>query len=220
MPPNMMGQGPMMGGANRGGGGFLNIFKRNPGPRGGPPFMSGPGQGGTGPFGYPYQGGRQGNLIQRLFQGLGSNPSRFTGGMPGQMPGGMATGGMGGTNTLNNIQQVLKLAQQAVPMIRQYGPMVKNLPAMFKMLKALNEADDLESEENGKIEEDDQNKADEHQKQLEDEPVVEEKDYEYEEDELEKYLASIEVPDDGEKTRPTRPSRRRGNGASTPKLFI
>lgn len=50
------------------------------------------------------------------------------------------------TKTLSNIQQVMNMVESAAPMIKEYGPMVKNLPAMIKMMKALNEADEIDSE--------------------------------------------------------------------------
>ncbi|MBO8155028.1 MAG: hypothetical protein H0Z32_01090 [Bacillaceae bacterium] len=215
MPPNMMGPNPMMGGGNRGGG-LLNLFNGNqppPGP-GGFPFMPGAGKQQMAPFGFPQQGARQGNFLQRLFQGFGSSNTGMPGGMPGVMPGGMSAGGMAGgqgANMLSNIQQALKLAQQVTPIVRQYGPMVKNLPAMIKMLKALNESEDIgdeqEESEDAKEEKDAFESKYEHDSYWES----------YEEDDLDHYLQSLEVPD--EVDQPKR-RRRSGDGKSTPKLFI
>ncbi len=53
------------------------------------------------------------------------------------------------TNTLGNIQQVLKMAQSAAPIVQQYGPMVKNLPMMINMIKAFNESESTEEVEDG-----------------------------------------------------------------------
>ncbi|SDQ55971.1 VrrA/YqfQ family protein [Virgibacillus salinus] len=50
------------------------------------------------------------------------------------------------TQTLNNIQKVLKVVQSTAPIVQQYAPIAKNLPTMFKLMKALNEDDDTESE--------------------------------------------------------------------------
>lgn len=73
-------------------------------------------------------------ILGRLFQ----PQAMQTGALPTS-----GTNGIGGfANTLNNVQQVLKMAQSAAPVVQQYGPMVKNLPMMFKMLKALNSDDD------------------------------------------------------------------------------
>ncbi|MGY0691720.1 VrrA/YqfQ family protein [Virgibacillus sp. FSP13] len=80
------------------------------------------------------------NIIGRLFQSKtaqqGSLPTRTAGGLSG---------------TLNNVQQVLKIAQSAAPMVQQYGPMVKNIPTMFKMLKAFK---DIDNETDGDVETD------------------------------------------------------------------
>lgn len=55
-----------------------------------------------------------------------------------------AAGGL--SNTLNNVQQVLKIVQSTAPVVQQYGPMVKNIPVMFKMLKAFKDTDDEPNE--------------------------------------------------------------------------
>lgn len=68
-------------------------------------------------------------MIQRLI-----NPSQAGGLLSESNVSGLS-------NTLNNVQQILKVVQTAAPMVQEYGPMVKNLPAMYKMLKALQETE-------------------------------------------------------------------------------
>src|SRR5690625_2003681 len=48
----------------------------------------------------------------------------------------LTTKGINGiSNTLNNVQQVLKVIQSATPNVQVYGPLIKNLPVMYKMYK-------------------------------------------------------------------------------------
>ncbi|WP_175480318.1 VrrA/YqfQ family protein [Gracilibacillus ureilyticus] len=75
------------------------------------------------------QKGIQG-LLQRFLPGKAATT---TAGFSG------STGGSNLMGTLNNVQQVLKVAQQATPLIKEYGPMIKNAPKIFNMMKALNE---------------------------------------------------------------------------------
>lgn len=83
------------------------------------------------------RGGLQG-IIQKLL------PSQ----VGSQLPTAAATASGGGlTNTLSNIQQVLKMAQSVTPIVQQYGPMVKNLPTMLSLLKAFQEVDGEEATE-------------------------------------------------------------------------
>ncbi|QTM99592.1 hypothetical protein ERJ70_09955 [Sediminibacillus dalangtanensis] len=58
-----------------------------------------------------------------------------------------AGGGSKLTSTLGNVQQAIKMAQSAMPVIQQYGPMVKNIPMMINMLKAFNEEDGSDVDE-------------------------------------------------------------------------
>ncbi|WP_157801863.1 VrrA/YqfQ family protein [Gracilibacillus salitolerans] len=78
-------------------------------------------------------------LLQRFLPSQASNITQATN---------VATGG--GSNlmgTLNNVQQVLKVAQQATPLIKEYGPMIKNAPKLINMMKALNEINDDDDDE-------------------------------------------------------------------------
>ncbi len=101
-------------------------------PGGFPPNFPTPFQGGG-----PAPGGGRGlaGLLQRFTQ-----PAAVS-----QFP--AAAGGSKLTSTLGNVQQAIKMAQSAMPVIQQYGPMVKNIPMMINMLKAFNEDDDSEGDE-------------------------------------------------------------------------
>ncbi|WP_163537606.1 VrrA/YqfQ family protein [Gracilibacillus sp. YIM 98692] len=73
-------------------------------------------------------------IIQRLLPSASSN----------------IASGSGGSNimgALNNVQQVLRVAQSATPLIKEYGPMIKNAPKLMSMMKALNEMDDDEEQD-------------------------------------------------------------------------
>lgn len=97
---------------------------------------------------YPRPNGSRGG-IQR------SNPNKMQGLMQRFMPtsAGLDTasrGAAGGlSNTLTNVQQVLKVVQSASPMIQEYGPMVKNLPAMYRMIKAFKDVESSNEEDKG-----------------------------------------------------------------------
>ncbi|MGP4041270.1 VrrA/YqfQ family protein [Gracilibacillus sp. D59] len=83
-------------------------------------------------------------LLQRFLPSQASNMTQATN---------VATGsGSNLMGTLNNVQQVLKVAQQATPLIKEYGPMIKNAPKLINMMKALNEIND-EVEVDDEIEE-------------------------------------------------------------------
>lgn len=74
------------------------------------------------------------NILQNLFKN--------------QSTAGLVNKGVGGlSNTLNNVQQVLKMVETTTPLVQEYGPMVKNLPAMYKMMKAFK---DIESTDDNK----------------------------------------------------------------------
>ncbi|RDW22086.1 VrrA/YqfQ family protein [Oceanobacillus chungangensis] len=67
----------------------------------------------------------------------------------------IASKGAGGlSNTLNNVQQVLKVVQSTAPLVQEYGPMVKNLPAMYRMMKAFKNLDLTEDSAEDKAEAD------------------------------------------------------------------
>lgn len=77
--------------------------------------------------------------IQRLLQKIGPNPFINSTGIK--------TGG-GLTQSLANLQQILKMTQSVTPLIQQYGPIVKNLPSMLSLLKAFQETEEDGEEEN------------------------------------------------------------------------
>ncbi|WP_208590990.1 VrrA/YqfQ family protein [Gracilibacillus suaedae] len=77
-------------------------------------------------------------ILQRFLPSQASNMTQAT-----NMAAGSGSNLMG---TLNNVQQVLKVAQQATPLIKEYGPMIKNAPKLINMMKALNEINDDEDE--------------------------------------------------------------------------
>lgn len=58
--------------------------------------------------------------------------------------------GSGLSQTLGNVQQVLKVVQSTAPMIQEYGPIVKNIPAMYRMMKAIKDVDSTDSETENK----------------------------------------------------------------------
>jgi hypothetical protein len=109
---------------------------------------------------------QQGNFLRMMPQRGGLpqqvpvNQTGIQGLLQRFLPGKAATSGAGlsassgGSNlmgTLNNVQQVLKVAQQATPLIKEYGPMIKNAPKLINMMKALNEInkeDDSEEVDN------------------------------------------------------------------------
>lgn len=77
--------------------------------------------------------------IQQLIQ-------RFTNPTSSGTP--LTTKGISGlSNTLNNVQQVLRVVQSAAPLVEEYGPMIKNLPAMYKMYKAMKDMSNEEGED-------------------------------------------------------------------------
>lgn len=61
--------------------------------------------------------------------------------------GNVAGGGSKLMGTLNNVQQVLKVAQQATPLIKEYGPMIKNAPKLINMMKAFSELNNEDTTE-------------------------------------------------------------------------
>ncbi|SDL68589.1 VrrA/YqfQ family protein [Sediminibacillus halophilus] len=117
--------------------------------------MFNPSQGPSGIGSFPFSQG------VRSPGGFPSNfPTPYHGGVPAPRGGGLsgllqrftqpsavsqfpaaAGGGSKLTSTLGNVQQAIKMAQSAMPVIQQYGPMVKNIPMMINMLKAFNEED-------------------------------------------------------------------------------
>ncbi|WP_017472147.1 VrrA/YqfQ family protein [Amphibacillus jilinensis] len=46
------------------------------------------------------------------------------------------------TQTLDQLQNVLKMAHSFTPTLQQYGPLLKNLPGMLALMKEFNESDD------------------------------------------------------------------------------
>ncbi|MDX8046182.1 VrrA/YqfQ family protein [Gracilibacillus sp. S3-1-1] len=88
----------------------------------------------------PNQTGLRG-IIQRFL------PSQSATAPLSQASNAATTGGVNLTSTLNNVQQVLKVAQQATPLIKEYGPMIKNAPKLISMVKALNEINEEDEEE-------------------------------------------------------------------------
>lgn len=64
-----------------------------------------------------------------------------------QTLGNVTGGGSKLMGTLNNVQQVMKVAQQATPLIKEYGPMIKNAPKLINMMKAFKELNDDDTEE-------------------------------------------------------------------------
>lgn len=89
-------------------------------------------------------------LLQRFLPSKAANAANAAQ-LP-NMAASTASSGSGLTNTLSNVQQVLKVAQQATPLIKEYGPMVKNAPRLINMMKALGEIND-EDEEEAELEE-------------------------------------------------------------------
>ncbi len=77
-------------------------------------------------------------ILQRFLPSQASNMTQAT-----NMAAGSGSNLMG---TLNNVQQVLKVAQQATPLIKEYGPMIKNAPKLINMMKALNEINEDEDD--------------------------------------------------------------------------
>ncbi|RDW19603.1 hypothetical protein CWR48_07745 [Oceanobacillus arenosus] len=103
---------------------------------------------GTNNFRFPNQG-----FTQQPGRGIGAGLlQRF---LPQQAQAAtIASKGAGGlTNTLNNVQQVLRVVQSTAPLVQEYGPMVKNLPAMYRMMKAFKNFDmtDEGTEEKTKV---------------------------------------------------------------------
>ncbi len=90
-----------------------------------------------------------GNILSNLFKS-----SAGGGGLPqlGGLAQGVSSAGGGASGMLNNVQQVLKMAQSAAPMIQQYGPMVRNIPTMVKLMKIMREPDEEEIDENNSSE--------------------------------------------------------------------
>ncbi|SDH49413.1 VrrA/YqfQ family protein [Alteribacillus bidgolensis] len=68
-------------------------------------------------------------------------------------------GGPGLMGTLQNVQNVLKVAETAAPLIKQYGPLVRNIPTFLRLIKELGSSDSNESDDN-KSEENDNNDTD------------------------------------------------------------
>ncbi|WP_169331760.1 VrrA/YqfQ family protein [Gracilibacillus halophilus] len=146
----------------------------------------------------PGQGpsGLQG-ILQRLFSSSSSTP--------GFMPPGSGVTSSGGNimNTLNNVQQALKVAQQATPLIKEYGPMVKNAPKLIQMMKALNEINNEEDDENAIADSDDgKEKVNINESDEELDTILDDIDEQVNEDELKEIKPKKE------------------NGQSKPKLFI
>lgn len=73
------------------------------------------------------------SMLQRFIQ-----PQSTTANLAGKGAGGLS-------QTLNNVQQVLKAVQTTTPIIQEYGPMVKNLPAMYRMMKAFKEVENTDN---------------------------------------------------------------------------
>lgn len=46
------------------------------------------------------------------------------------------------TQTLDQLQNVLKMTQSFAPTLQQYGPLLKNLPSMLALMKEFNESDE------------------------------------------------------------------------------
>ncbi|UOQ85825.1 YqfQ family protein [Gracilibacillus salinarum] len=82
-------------------------------------------------------------LLQRFLPSQASSASQISN-LASNAGAGSGSNLMG---TLNNVQQVLKVAQQATPLIKEYGPMIKNAPKLINMMKALSEINDDEDEE-------------------------------------------------------------------------
>lgn len=59
------------------------------------------------------------------------------------------------TETLDQIQNFLKMAQSITPKIQEYGPLIKSLPAMYAMMKDFEDEDD-EEEVTDQLEPDDE----------------------------------------------------------------
>ncbi|WP_179123878.1 VrrA/YqfQ family protein [Paraliobacillus ryukyuensis] len=91
-----------------------------------------------GPFTPPTQVPSTSSGLQGLLQ-------RF---LPSKLLSQVGSGGGGITQTLTNLQQILKMTQSVTPLIQQYGPLMKNLPSMISLLKAFQETEsDDEAEE-------------------------------------------------------------------------
>ncbi|UOQ47631.1 YqfQ family protein [Gracilibacillus caseinilyticus] len=129
-PPNQPPQFPMQQMPPGGGGGYFPGFQSR-GPM--PPMANQAANS---------QSGLQG-LLQRFLPSQASSASQVSNLAS-------SAGAGGGSNlmgTLNNVQQVLKVAQQATPLIKEYGPMIKNAPKLINMMKALSEINDEDDEE-------------------------------------------------------------------------
>src|SRR5690625_3811042 len=99
----------------------------------------------------------------------------------------LATKGASGlSNTLNNVQQVLRLVETAAPLIQQYGPVGKNLPAMYKMVKAMK---DISNEED-----DDHESTEEEVEEINEHQINEEESLENEKVENNQYNAGQSIP--------------------------
>lgn len=127
------------------------------------------------------------NNIQQFIQQL-SNPNSSIASF--------ATRGASGlSNTLNNVQQVLKVVQSAAPIVQQYGPVIKNLPTMYRMYKAMKNIDN----------EDEPSDHEQTNEQLVEESIAPKQ--------------NSNTNDNNESTDP-KDYHRKSNGQSTPKLFI
>ncbi|MDL4839710.1 VrrA/YqfQ family protein [Aquibacillus rhizosphaerae] len=149
------------------------------------------------------KGGIQGLLQKFMKPGAGASQGLVQGTAKG------ATSGGGITQTLANVQQVMKMAQSASPIIQQYGPMVKNLPSMLAMLKAFNEADDdEESDTDNELEDiDDDHETD---NETNDKTKIDIK---------QENINKVET--DYKKTKKVSSKKpKQSDGSSTPKLFI
>lgn len=162
------------------------------------------------------------SLLNRGGSGIGAGSNLGSG------VAGAASGGGGFQGVLNNMQQMVRLAQTATPMIQQYGPMVRNIPAMVKMAKALRDSDDVES---GDTSDDDVEDSEELESVTNDDDEISEED---KEEELEEFLES--EPSEKEKKslknkrkkkrRTKQPVKKHSNSSSSkkkesvPKLFI
>ncbi|WP_440895682.1 VrrA/YqfQ family protein [Amphibacillus sp. Q70] len=49
------------------------------------------------------------------------------------------------TETLDQIQNLIKMTQSVAPKIQEYGPLIKNLPNMLALMKEFNEAEEEET---------------------------------------------------------------------------
>ncbi|WP_067836354.1 VrrA/YqfQ family protein [Amphibacillus sediminis] len=85
------------------------------------------------------------------------------------------------TETLGQLQNILKMTQSITPMIQQYGPLLKSLPSMLALMKEFNESD-----------ESDESKSDESNQNKDESKAIEDEEKETTDDETEVHIDTVD----------------------------